>query len=73
MAKSNSKLCEQLQRMLLAKPFSPFAIETTDGRRFRFIRKFQAAMNELILIYMAPNEAGITVIQLNEVKSIIPA
>lgn len=65
-----TNLPAELERKLLAKPFAPFSIETVDGRRLRFVRKFQAAMNDRILIYFTPDELHHSVIPLASIKSI---
>ena len=45
-----------------AKPYAPYTIVTTDGRRFPVVRPTQAAYNGLFVLVVPPNGDTSTII-----------
>lgn len=61
----------QLAAALAKKPFKPFVIETTDGRRVEVAQPHSAVLNSLA-ISVVEEAFSVTVLGLNQIRGIVP-
>ena len=63
-------MVEDLKRMLLSKPFSPFRVTVKDGNHLDVTRPFQLAMGRTQFTYVSPKSERRVVLGLDQIVSL---